>query len=735
MPPPPLADWIAGTALLQGAPEAVIAACVAGARRREFAPGDVLIRAGSRTDTVCLVLAGTVEVRLPGSTADQGALARLGAGKIFGEIQIVTGHVARADVVAVTDGALLEIDLALRRAIASGFPPFDDRLVLLATRNLRTIIFQRAVQDLLQGCDPLLLHEFISGAAEVVLERGEALFAQGEAADAWYILTSGRLAVVTSAGDGARKIAELLPGASVGEMAIIAGGTRTATVKAERKASLMRISRAMFERFADDHPRFARNVSAAVVNRVAGGASAARASARVLVVLRISDDPLLDEAFGQLCAAFRGGGGTAILTRADFESDVGYRIGADAAESHPVWARFDVRLEEAQSSHALVIVDGGHADDAWRRECLLQADHCVWLAQPVAATATEPPPAAMPALQGARRWAKHDTQRLPWSLVLAHPPAADAPRNTRAWLAGGEFDRHFHVRVDDAATMGRVARLLAGRGTGLALSGGGARGLAHVGVLKAFVERGIAIDCIGGTSFGAIQAGMFAMGLSPEAMRALNLEVIAQRPFQEYTLPVVAMVASRRRDASIRHAFGDTRIEDLWIPYLAVSTDLCSAEAVVHEAGSLGLAVSASSSIPGVLVPVLDGGRILVDGGILNNLPSDLVKQRAGGRVIAVKVAPDDELVAPPGGFAPAWKFVWHRLVPGLRPLRSPRLGDLLLRTLTVSSASRMAQVTREADLLIEPDVGNVGMLQFQKIDELIEGGYRAGLVALRDWR
>ncbi|TWO73410.1 cyclic nucleotide-binding domain-containing protein [Caenimonas sedimenti] len=731
---PPPADWIAGTALLQGAPEAVIADCAARAGRREFAAGDVLIRAGTRTASICFVLAGTVEVRLPGSAAADAAIAQLGEGKVLGEIQAVTGHVATADVVAVTAGALLEIDLALRRDIALGFPAFDERLVWLATRNLRTTVFQGAVRDLLRGCDPLLVEELGAGAAEVVLERGEELFAQGEEADAWYILTSGRLAVVTSTDDGSRKIAELMPGASVGEMAIIAGEARTATVKAERKATLMRISRAMFDRFADQHPRFARNVMSAVVRRLAGKAPSLRVAARVLVVLRISGHPMLDEAFRQLCASLQGAGGAAIRTRTDFESAVGYRIDPQAAESHPVWMPFDVWLEEAQSAHSLVVVDGGNADDAWRRECLLQADHCVWLVEPVAQGLADPPPEAMAALDAARRWAKDDTQRLPWSLVIAHPAATKAPRNTRAWLRGAEFDRHFHLRVHDVTTSDRAARLLAGRGTGLALSGGGARGLAHVGVLKACAELGIAIDWIGGTSFGAIQAGMFAMGLSTDEMRTLNLEVIAQRPFQEYTLPIVAMVASRRRDASIHHSFGETQIEDLWIPYLAVSTDLCSAQAVVHESGSLGLAVSASSSIPGVLVPVLDGERILVDGGILNNLPSDLVKHRAGGRVIAVKVAPDDELVAPEGGFAPAWKFVLRRLVPGMKPLRSPRLADLILRTLTVSSASRMAQVTREADLLIEPDVASFGMLQFHKIDELIERGYRAGLAALRGW-
>lgn len=730
-----LRDWLARTALLQGAPEEVVALCAEAARRIELAPGDVLIRAGSRTGALYLLLSGSVEVKLPGSADTTPSMARLGEGEVLGEIQAVTGQASSADVIAATPCRVLQLDRDLQRALGQRFAPFDERLAQLASRRLHHLVFRRTVQDLLQGVGPSLVDEFIANATEVVLERGERLFSQGDEADAWYVLTSGRLSVIAASAEESQKIADLLPGASVGEMALITGGQRNASVKAERKATLMRVSRSGFERFADDNPAFARRLMGTVVRRLTNQPAARRAGTPILVVLRASDSPMLENALRQLGSALQQATGAAMCTRAELESAVGCRIDASVSEAHPLWNRFDVWLEEAQREHPLVVVDAGHADDSWRRECLLHADRCIWLAEPVAEGDARPAQALLAALRGAREWARRDTQRLPWWLLLAHPAGTQAPRNTRAWLDGLDFDRHFHLRVDDPRSMQRAARLLAGKGIGVALSGGGARGLAHIGVLKAFVELGVPIDCIGGTSIGAIQAGMFAMGLSIEEMRKLNKEVIAQRPFQEYTLPVVAMVASRRRDASIRHSFGDTRIEDLWIPYLAVSTDLCAARPVVHERGPLGLAAAASSSLPGVLVPVIDGECILVDGGIVNNLPADLVKQRGGGAVFGVKAAPSDDLVAPDGGFPSAWRFVWHRLMPGLSPIRSPRLGDLLVRTMTVSSAERMAQVTRDVDVLIEPDLANFGMLQFQAIDALIERGYAAGIEALKAWK
>lgn len=722
-----LRDWLAQTALLAGAPAEVTAMCADAARQVSLAPGDTLIHAGERTRSLYLILHGSLQVQLPGGNQAGHVVAQLDEGDVLGEIQAVTGQPSTADAVAAGPCTVLELNRELLQAVGERFQSFDERLTQLATRRLRHIVFRRTVDGLLQGMEPALVDAFVASASEVVLERGACLFSQGDAADAWYVLTSGRLSVVTRAADAQQRIADLMPGASVGEMALITGGRRNASVKAERKASLMRLAKTDFERFADAHPAFARRLMGMVVQRLSEPNGARRANgAQVLVVLRTAASPQLEAAFHQLGAALKNTVATAVCTRHEFEKAIGRPLDADLSETHPVWNRFDVWLEESQRDNAIVLVDAGHADDLWYRECLLHADRCLWLAEPVAPAAATPPEALLARLREAQQLALRDSQRLPWSLLLAHPAEAQHPANTRAWLDGENFDRHFHLRIDDPATMARTARLLAGKGIGVALSGGGARGLAHIGVLKAFVARGVPIDCIGGTSFGAIQAGMFAMGLSIEQMVQLNLEVIAQKPFTEYTLPVIAMVASRRRDAGIRHSFGDIRIEDLWLPYLAVSTDLCAAQAVVHERGSLGLAASASSSLPGVLVPVIDGPRILVDGGIVNNLPADLVKARCGGTVFGVKAAPDDDLTVPSGGFPSAWSVVWHRLLPWLSPIPTPRLGDLLIRTMTVSSAERMQQVIDTVDVLIEPDVASFGMLQFGAIDALIERGFLA---------
>lgn len=720
-----LSAALARTDLFAGAPGDVITLSVAHARAIELAPGDTLPSDVAQGAGLCVLLSGSLRIVLPGGAAGAAPLA-FEESEVLGAIRAVTGQASDGHAVCVAPCALLVFDPGLLRAVAQRFDAFDARLARLAARRLRARVFRRTLATLVQDVDTALVDALLQRATEVQLERGACLMTQGEPADSWYVLTSGRLSVVTEAAGASLRGSDLLPGASVGEIGLITDGARSATLRAERDCSLMRIARADFEGLAMAQPAFARRLMATVVQRLFEQIAPRRAAtAQVLVLLRANDSPQLQAAVDGLGAALQRTLPTALCTRAAFETLLGRTVdGAAPAASHPMWNRFDVWLEEAQRGHEVVLLDAGHTDDPWRRECLLRADRCLWLAEPVPDGTPLPPDDAIQRLEGATRWAQRGTRRQPWTLLLAHPPEADMPRNTRAWLAGGRFDRHFQLRVGDVGTMARVARLLTGRATGLALSGGGARGFAHIGVLKAFVEAGVAIDCIGGTSMGAIQAGMYAMGLSADEMVALNRHVISQRPFSEYTLPLIALVASSRRDACAAHCFGDVCIEDLWLPYLAVSTDLNAARAVVHESGSLTLATAASASVPGVLLPVVDGERVLVDGGIVNNLPADLVKARCGGTVYASKVAPSDDVLPPPGGFPSAWTVLMHRLLPWRRPLQTPQIGDLLVRTMTVGSAEHMQRVASSIDVLIEPDVDRYGMLQFDAIAALVECGY-----------
>src|SRR5205085_10592188 len=188
-------------------------------------------------------------------------------------------------------------------------------------------------------------------------------------------------------------------------------------------------------------------------------------------------------------------------------------------------------------------------------------------------------------------------------------------------------------------TLERLARRVLGRSLGVVLSGGGARGFAHVGVLDVLAESGLEVDRVGGCSMGAFIGGLFAMGLSPAGIHRLcQAEWVERNPLNDYTVPRVALIRARKVGAMLRKVFGQRHIEELPRSYFAVSCDLVAASTVVHRRGPVWLAAGASMALPALIPPVRLEDALLVDGGVLNNLPVDLMAADQAGPVVAVSV-------------------------------------------------------------------------------------------------
>ena len=254
------------------------------------------------------------------------------------------------------------------------------------------------------------------------------------------------------------------------------------------------------------------------------------------------------------------------------------------------------------------------------------------------------------------------------------------------------------ARRDPAA----LGRRLAGRAIGVVLSGGGARGLAHVGVLEALVEAGVTVDRVGGCSMGALVGAQFALGRDPAQIRErCRAELVARNPLGDYAVPRVALTRGRRGRAMLERLLGDARIEDLPRDFFCVSSDLVTGALAVHREGRLADAVAASVALPGIVPPVRLGERLLVDGGVLDNLPVAEMAATGEGPVIAVDVS---ARFAAPAGAAP-----------GIR--------ETLLRTLVLGSADTAAAAQAHADVVVEPDVAGIGMLDFSRLDELVARG------------
>ena len=245
---------------------------------------------------------------------------------------------------------------------------------------------------------------------------------------------------------------------------------------------------------------------------------------------------------------------------------------------------------------------------------------------------------------------------------------------------------------------------------GLALGGGGARGIAHLGVWQRLQELGIAIHCVAGTSIGAIAGAIIAAGRVDEALAWCEMSSWKKLPELLFDFPTMkALIAGRSVEKKLRQIIATEGFADLAVPFAAVATDLNTGEAVVMQDGDLISAVRASMSIPGVFSPIERDGRVLVDGQFVNPVPVSVCRALGADVVIAVDVNPlEDPATA--------------------KPFKKLRITDVLLKSFGILNyeLTRRELAVNKPDVLIRPDVGKVVALDFRRVGPLVEIGRQA---------
>jgi len=268
----------------------------------------------------------------------------------------------------------------------------------------------------------------------------------------------------------------------------------------------------------------------------------------------------------------------------------------------------------------------------------------------------------------------------------------------------------------------------------LVLGGGGARGFAHIGMIRAMREAGVPIDMIGGTSMGASIAAQVAMGWSPERIETMNRRVwVKIRPHKAYTLPFISIISTRKSDRVGEMLYGDTEIEDVWTPFFCVSSNLSTAEMMVHRHGSLHWAAAASASLPGAAQPVLHEGQLLCDGALLNNLPTDVARRLGAGVVIAAEVSVEDDAQFLCERIPKVGELLRAKLL--RRPhVRFPSLMELALRASMLHSAHGERTALASADFALRPPIDPFRLMDFTPLDQLVEVGYQYAKAEIASW-
>jgi NTE family protein len=544
------------------------------------------------------------------------------------------------------------------------------------------------------------------------LPGGTTLFDVGDAPDALYFVISGALGAYTPMPNGHRRlVGRIMSGETVGEMALISGKPRNATVIALRDSELGRLARAAFERLMLLHPQGLLCISRLMVQRlesVQRQVRGRRAIPRTFAIL--PHDPAV------ACTPF-----AATLVRHLQAAGRTELVSAQRSVEHTTeW------FHRIERGNEFVVYLCDPAPSSWTKLCLRQADVVLLVAQ--VAPTTESAPLNDWPVPAAQESAVIPIQRT--EVVLLHEQSIISG-TTAPWLDLRPGVPHHHVRSE--ADIARTARLLIGGGLGIVLSGGGARGFAHIGVLRAIREAGITVDAVGGTSIGAIIAAGFAMEWSDAELTArVRRSFVETNPLNDYTLPLVSLVSGRKVSRLLQREFAATAIEDVPLPFFCVSSNLTTGQMGVHRRGELWRWLRASVAIPGILPPVVHNGELFVDGASINNLPVDVMRDAGLGRIIGVDVGGDRVFTTDSvdSDAPPLWKIVqWFS-----RRRQRVNILQILWRAGMINSASNRAARHEISDLLLQPPLEQIDMLNWQGFDRAIDAGYRYTVKRLEGW-
>ena len=660
-----------------------------------------------------------------------------------------------------------------------------------------------------------LLRRFISlGLNRVWLSAGEAAYLQGEEATSMYVLISGRIRLLQNKeknrlvgaandvprtttttttttrrsrpgfGRGGFTHEERGRGETIGEAPLLAGGRYPSTAMCLRDSELVRMSRGALTLVCARNPVAASRLLEAMARKLHATLKGAGAKPDMVTICLVPATGAADARATATLArdlrrALRGFGPTLWLdetaARGVFNDDTVGKL-----QSKFYGSKMTGWMAQQEENYRFILLQADASASPWSQVCVSQADKILVVAR---ASNPDPDPHA------------HE-RRLLWrrrpgaatELVLVHDPG-EAPRNLRRFRATRpDVGRHHPLRLEAEEDLQRLARHIAGHAVGVVLTGGGGHGLAHLGALRALEDSGVPVDCVGGTSQGALMAALYARHASTTHMLPRVKELVGalsspRHLLTDLTLPVLSIFSGKGVDRILRTVLGDTDIEDLWLSFFCVSTNLTSGGLSTHTSGTVWRYVRASMTILGMLPPVRDDqtGDLLVDGGYLNAIPVDVLRERMGVETVVVVDVEDNDYTAfrnltPHDGGLGGWRLLWERINPfgswlgrwflgpsideaspasggggggggnrtGERAVAAvtapaPSYASLLNALTTAASSRHLAQARKEhaVNLYLRPPgvSGWVAPLTPARVDALVRRAHRYACGAIADWQ
>ncbi|XP_006789191.2 patatin-like phospholipase domain-containing protein 7a [Neolamprologus brichardi] len=610
----------------------------------------------------------------------------------------------------------------------------------------------------------------------MAVEAGRAVYRQGEKSDSTFIVLSGRLRSVIMKEDGKKElIGEYGRGDLIGVVEALTRQNRATTVHAVRDSELAKLPEGALcsikRKFPQVVTRLIHLLGQKILQQVNGPLTARSlalhtpgskwdagnqaSNLSTVAVLPVSEEVPLTAFTLELQHALLAIGPTLLLTSGIIKQ----RLGAAALDSVHEY-RLSSWLGQQEDIHRIVLYQTDYTLTPWTQRCIRQAD-CIII---VGLGEQDPTVGEL------ERMLEGSAVRAQKQLVLLHREDGPAPKGTVDWLNMRSWiSRHLHLAcprrvfskrsqpkllelyqrvfekpADRHSDFSRLARVLTGNAIALVLGGGGARGCSQVGIMRALCEAGIPVDLIGGTSIGSLMGALYAEDRSHSRLRIRAREWAMEmtsvfRKVLDLTYPITSMFSGASFNSGINNVFKSKQIEDLWIPYFNITTDITASAMRVHTDGSLWRYVRASMSLSGYLPPLCDpkDGHLLMDGGYINNLPADVARSMGAKVVIAIDVGSRDETnLTNYGDSLSGWWLLWKRLNPLAEKVKVLNMAEIQTRLAYVCCVRQLESV-KSSDYCeyIRPPIDRYRTLEFGKFDEIAEVGYQHGKTVFDVWR
>jgi NTE family protein len=569
-----------------------------------------------------------------------------------------------------------------------------------------------------------LIEEILPHLDLLELNGGQTLVQKADPADAVYFVVSGRLRTYLKSEGQQVKVDEIIRGEMLGASDVLMKQEHPATILAIRDSVLARMPGKTFEELWHRFPAFSKQMARLMVARIKSNGNSSKSQKPATVCIVPISDGFDIGAFSNALLDKMSRFGTATLQMRD---TVESRFGRGAADARPTEERYhklSVWLDEVEQNHEFTILIADDGETEWTRRCIRHADEVLFVARMDAPMRIHPIEERLcmgnDAITAARQ-----------TIVLLHPDWQRHPTGTGAWFDRRPVDALYHIRPERVSDIARLARILTGNATGLVLSGGGAKGFAHLGVYKALQEAGIEVDFVGGASIGAVMAAYVSFDLPADEIIEYAKRAFATNPTGDYSLlPMLSLFKGKRLKKIIDKAVVDaTGVEadmlDSWRTMFCIASSFSDAREIIIRRGRLDRALRASVSIPIALPPVPNRGELLVDGGIFNNFPTDVMSKMGVRKLIGVDLSIKSKKSYSYDEIPGTWDLVRNYISGGEHSGRIPSLGTILMGAPLLYSESRREQSRSLVDVYINPDLSGIGLLDWKAFDQTVELGYK----------